>query len=596
MSNVEKHPLPMEASIQREATRELARSSVPTVFVYPLLIALCGRASPMGTEHPTWLTSAIVCALLAGLWRLHTSRCVLAATGELPPGLLTRYRLSVLMVGGSWGVFAASAVYHYGSGWASQLAQVVTVGLLSGATTTLVSDVFLFRLYALLMIAPSALLLAGLNGQQAWSSLVLAVFTLFIVLSARVNAHRYWTSLRNKWQLEEKTRDLERVSQAKSDFLATMSHEIRTPMNAVFGMTQLLLDTELTDCQREWTESVHSSCEALLGIISDILDLSKIEAGRMELEQVAYEFRECLQSVVSLFEPVARSKGLALNCDLTPLGDPLWLLGDRTRVRQILTNFLSNSVKFTSEGQVDVSVCRQEAWLQVCLRDTGVGISASKIDRLFETFSQSDASITRQFGGSGLGLSVCRNLAKLMDAHVWGVSGAAAAGMVPDDFALEPVEQGSIFYLRLPLRVTTAPAEAVIEKPSRSLLPPRDKRILLAEDNSVNQKVALAILTRLGYPVEVVNNGLEALNSCLKTPFDVIFMDVQMPVLDGITATERLRRLHIQPQPWIIALTANAFREDRDRCLAAGMDDFLSKPVRETDFVRALVRYALTRR
>ena len=375
-------------------------------------------------------------------------------------------------------------------------------------------------------------------------------------------------------QLEAARLEAEEAATAKANFLANMSHEIRTPMNGIFGMVNLMLDTPLDKEQREFVETIQNSTSSLLTILNDILSYSKLNSSEITLEKRKFCPNLLLEEIKKIFEPAASKKGLLLDC-YASVSTPEYFIGDDHRIRQVISNLLSNAVKFTQKGNIELKlsskeICDNKHKVCFAVKDSGIGMTSEGIAKLFTPFSQADATITRKYGGTGLGVSICKKIADYMDGEI---------------IVESEVGRGSLFKFIIPLEKVSTPKQNVIqaEEAHQSVFfSEKDNskiKILVVEDTKVNQLVAKKTIERLGYKVTIVNNGLEAVNIVKGENFDLILMDLSMPVMDGLEASKIIREMDSDiSKVSIIALTGHVFEEYRQECNNLGINDFITKP------------------
>ena len=563
--------------LDRLADAELAKRSLRVGFIYVPLSIIVSLITDLSSDFPRQTTGFILLFLLMGVIRSHFARNF--ESNYNPQNWIKKFTIYTLIPALALGSVAPLVFFYQGAGWDFIICILSVTGVSAGASSSLSPRKKIFRVFQTVLLVPTILTLVifGEGKAQALSVLVLLWLGQVLVLG-RYFHQEFWAGLHGQHQLKLRAKALEKAkarveeaSLAKGNFLANMSHEIRTPLNGIIGMTDLVLESDLDQDQLSYLNDVKSSGETLLRIINEILDFSKIEAGAIQIETIPFSMKKVIEKVVRSLRFSAESRANKISFTIDP-ELPRILMGDPHRLWQILTNLTGNAVKFTENGEISLSAEKvgeknSRYSVIVKVRDTGIGISPEAQKSIFNAFSQADGSTTRKFGGTGLGLAISQKLVELMDGTI----------------TLNSTEgEGSTFAFMLNLEEAAVQSIEAIEDGEQSRVSDlTGLRVLLAEDNSVNAKLATRLLEKSGVLVEWAQNGKEALDALQNNIIDVILMDVQMPVMDGFETTAEIRKIEAgrEKRIPIVALTAHALDGYRDLCLEKGMDDFLTKPL-----------------
>ena len=578
-----------QPSLQTQADAELAGRAPAGILVFGCMVPFLLLSCEFFRIHRSAMLTALTVTYASLAMRAWLIWC---------GGNLFRSRRTVWMNLNSAAVLAPIATWDVlyciiaiGEGpetWNALLLLLCMICTCFGGLHSFTPKLSLLYAYQYTLLAGPALVNVSVRSPHHWMiAAVVGSLLLFVTIQGRVLHAQFWEVLRTQASLRKAKLEAESASEAKSAFLANMSHEIRTPLYGVLGMIAVVLESELSEQQRRQLQLARYSGLLLQGIVNDVLDISKIDAGKEVLEACDFDLQAALREVVGLMIPQARQKGLDLSLSY-PDELPDWFRADAGKIRRIALNFINNALKFTANGSVAVIVDAVDrppgqVNVRIAVRDTGIGLSAEQQTRLFEKFSQADSSTTRKYGGTGLGLAICKQLAEMMGGAVGVVSAPGT---------------GSTFWAALPLKPVARPENA--PTPEATEASPHRRwqgRVLVVEDNPINQKILHHLLKRRGLTVDTATNGRDAVAMVLKTRYSMVFMDCQMPEMDGYQATGEIRSHEGQcalPRTPIVAMTANAMAGDRELCLRAGMDDYLSKPLTVTELERVLSHWGLT--
>jgi len=588
----------LSPELVREARLDLAARLGYGVYGYALIFIALGITTRYPSEHPTlfWSLAGVVFLAMGMRVTLALMRDrMYAAHPRLLIWLLT---LAVAAGSGVSGLLFVSTLRSYGfENWTFVIVLLWMAGIVAGSGLSFAPNVKLLALHVVLLLGPVTLQCLLIGGAQAntFATFCLAL-SFFMALVGRYMHKVYWQQLHDHALEKARARELElaktaaeSANRAKGQFLANMSHEIRTPMHGILGMAELAMDSETPQESREYIKTLRSCAEGLLAVLNDILDFSKIDVGKLTLENIPFSLRHSVDQVCKLVLPQARVKGLLLECQIAE-DVPDVLVGDPTRLRQVLINLVGNAAKFTESGSVKLQVSQtqfdsaktekiqNQADLIFQVSDTGIGISEEQQKYIFGAFAQADGGVTRRFGGSGLGLAICSQLAQLMGGHL-SVESTPHVGST--------FEFICTFAMGKEQDLAVQPAlVAENEAPMR---------ILLAEDNPANQLLSAKLLSRRGHKVNVVSTGLAAVDAWEATEFDLILMDDQMPVMDGVEAVRQIRSRETtnrRRRTTIVSLSASAMVGDRERFLASGMDGYLAKPFTAEELYATVRQFA----
>lgn len=490
---------------------------------------------------------------------------------------------AILLSSATWGVFCYWIIAKFGSDITTFIVLFPTAGIIGASVISLAPVKWLLQTYLIMIIGPIVVASFASLDQGANAYAVLSLIYLGFILTQAKHASQLVVSeleqtltvSRQKEELEIAWKTTNDAMKVKSDFLAMMSHEIRTPLNGIIGMSNLMLEEDLSDKVKEKARTVRDCGEILLTIVNDVLDFSKIESGKMHLDMRSFQLNECVNGAIQLFISAAQKKNIQLNFYIDQSCPPAFI-GDTDKIRQVLLNLIGNAIKFTERGEVSVKVRAIQKQinfydLEFIIQDSGIGIDPAIQNQLFQPFTQGDASTTRKYGGTGLGLTICKKLVELMNGQIRFVS---------------KLDEGSTFLFTVQVKAAQTALNLVVNHSgSETQQNHKVSRILLVEDNVINQVITEAMIEKSGYKCDIVKNGHECLNALKNREYCLILMDCQMPGMDGYETTKMIRKTPQFSHLPVIAMTANALQGDREKCIQAGMNDYITKPLKEVALI-----------